>query len=131
MEPLLGLLPGIVDAQLRRAVSTLLLEIGIIDPAPVKALLQNEQAFVAQEAVYLLVHMGRDTDHDALFAAAHHVSPQVRITVAEHLGQLPEQLGRDLAAQLTTDVELRVQVAGSAGWPATPARARWRWWRGW
>ncbi|MCA9554148.1 MAG: hypothetical protein KC933_29205 [Myxococcales bacterium] len=123
VEPLLGLLPGIVDAQLRRAVSTLLLEIGIIDPAPVKALLQNEQAFVAQEAVYLLVHMGRDTDHEALFAAAHHVSPQVRITVAEHLGQLPEQLGRDLAAQLTADVELRVQVAGIRGLARYPGQS--------
>ena len=113
VEPLLALLPGVADAQLRRAVSSLLLEIGIIDAAPVKAMLQNEQAYVAQEAVFLIAHLRPDGGYEALSGAAQHPSPQVRLAVLEHLGQLSEEVGRELASQLAQDPDPKVQAAAA------------------
>lgn len=111
VEPLLAMLPGVTDAQLRRAVSQLLLEIGIIDASPVKAMLQNEQAYVAQEAVYLMAHLASDGGYEALSGAAQHPSPLVRLAVVEQLGRLAEAPGRELAAMLAHDPDPKVQAA--------------------
>lgn len=110
VNPLLNLLPSIADAQLRRAVSNLLLEIGIVDISPLLEMLHNEQAFVAQEAVYLIAHLDNPDGTQAILQAARHPSPPVRHAVAEHAVRLPKELARNLISDLVLDSDPKVRA---------------------
>lgn len=109
VNPLVALLPGISDAQLRGAVCYLLVDIGIVDLAPVQAMLHNEQAYVAQEAVNLLVSLDTPESHRAVVAAAQHPSPHVRLAVVELVGSLPRDLARGLVTELANDRDPKVR----------------------
>lgn len=111
VDPLLSLLPSITDAQLRHAVSNLLLEIGVVDLSPVQAMLQNEQAFVAQEAVFLLAHLPSEEAQAMLTEAAQHPSAPVRYAVVEHCERLPRDVARAVVSSLVQDLDPRVRAA--------------------
>jgi len=51
---ILGMLSSFADAQVRRSLSDLVLQLGLHDLSPVVELLNNEQLFVVQEGLYLL-----------------------------------------------------------------------------
>lgn len=110
VEPLLALLPGVSDAQLRRAVSNLILELGIVDLEPLQTMLHNEQVFAAQEAVYLMSKIGSQQSREMLMGAGRHLSPQVRIAVLEQAQNLSRDVGRELISDLVLDPDSKVRA---------------------
>ncbi len=110
VEPLLALLPSVSDAQLRRAVSNLILELGIVDLDPLQVMLHNEQIFAAQEAVYLMSKIGSQQSRQLLNQAGRHLSPQIRIAVLEQAQNLSRDVGRELISDLVLDPDSKVRA---------------------
>ncbi|MEM7675704.1 MAG: hypothetical protein AAF449_06835 [Myxococcota bacterium] len=109
VQPILKLLPSIASSQSRRELSDLVLEFGIFDLTLLDDLLAHEQAFVAQEAVYMLSKLTAEGSIETLRGLRQHPLPQVRASIAEHAASLSKDIGADLAADLIDDEDPRVQ----------------------
>ena len=109
VDPLLQLIPSISDARSRRNLSDLVLEFGIYDLDLLRPLLRSEQAFVAQEAVYMLSRLPQEGSIALLRELRQHPLPQLRAAVAEFADKLPRDAAAELVADLLDDVDPRVR----------------------
>lgn len=110
---LLGMIPSIQDPVQRRGFIELAAEIGVEVLEPVRALLTSDQAFVAQEAVYLLVRLATPQAYDLLTAARDHPQAQVRLTMLELGDQLSRDQAQQLAVSMLDDPDARVAAAAA------------------
>ncbi len=120
--PLLHLLPSISNTQHRRRISDLVLDLGIFDLDLIRSLLSSEQAYVAQEAVYLLSRLSHEGSVDILRELRQHPSPQVRASVADYASALPKEAAAELVANLLDDPEPRVRSAAARGLAKHPSK---------
>ncbi|MEL7369883.1 MAG: HEAT repeat domain-containing protein [Myxococcota bacterium] len=109
VAPILQLLPSIANGQSRRELSNLVLEFGIFDLNLIKNLLAYEQAFVAQEAVYMLSKLTAEGSFETLRELLQHPLPQVRASIAEHAASMTKDVGPELVADLLDDEDPRVR----------------------
>ena len=107
--PLLQLLPSISDAGNRRSLSDLVLEFGIADVDQLRPLIASEQAFVVQEAVYMLSRINSESSIALLREMRQHPLPQVRASIAESASSLPRDISADITADLLDDPDPRVR----------------------
>ena len=109
VSPLLRLLPSVSDARNRRSLSELAIELGLFDIDLLRPLLDSEQAFVAQEGVFLLSKLNHEGSIDLLRDLRRHPLPQVRAAVADFAVGLPKDVSADLTADLLDDPDPRVR----------------------
>lgn len=123
VSSVLGVLPAFSDPRDRRAVASVVAELGVPDLEPLRAMLQGEQAYVAQEAMFISSRL-RDPQARALLKEAeYHPAPQVRVTLLENAKLLGDRDAIELAARLIDDLEPRVQIAAArvlARYPSRP-----------
>ncbi|MEQ8275427.1 MAG: hypothetical protein RMA76_37735 [Deltaproteobacteria bacterium] len=106
-------LPLLPDPQVRRRFSDLVIALGIKDRDHVHQLLQNDQAFVAREALYLLSHVGHLDDMHAVRQVQVHPKPQVRLALLDMINRMPLDVAEAVAIDLLDDKEARVRVAAA------------------
>jgi hypothetical protein len=109
----LSLIPHIPDASRRQLLIELAARLGITELSPVRALLTNDQAFVAVEAVNLLSTLGTPEACELLASAQLHMQAPVRIAMLHRSGVLPQPQRMLAAVQLLDDTELDVRVAAA------------------
>ncbi len=110
---LIAALPQLTDPQIRRRFSDLAIALGIKDRDPVHQLLQNDQAFVAREALYILSHVGHLDDMHAVRQVQVHPKPQVRLALLDMINRMPLDVAESVAIDLLDDHEPRVRVAAA------------------
>jgi HEAT repeat protein len=113
LDSLLSQIPGISEPNLRRSYADLALELGIEDVDLIRPLITNEQAFVAQEGVYLLSKIPGDAALRLLDHASDHPHPVVRLAFIEHLHRLPEERRYATAVRLLEDRDDRIKIAAA------------------
>ena len=106
-------IPMFPDPAQRRRFSDLAIALGITDREHVHELLQNDQAFVAREALYILSHIGHLEDLYAVRQVQTHSKPQVRLALLELLNRMPLDLAESVSIDLLEDPEARVRVASA------------------
>jgi hypothetical protein len=106
---LVGLLPSLTDPTQRRAYAELALAMGTEDIHPILGLLDNEQGFVAAQALHMLVEL-KKLDREAAHAAMRHPKPQVRLTVLQLSERLDADVAEDVVIDLLEDRETRVRT---------------------
>lgn len=109
----LGLMPNIADPARRRRLLDVAANIGVHDLAAVRALLTNEQAFVAVEAVYLLSTLRTPQALELLASAQSHPQAPVRLALLAHSAVMEKSHRMLVAVQLLDDAEVEVR-AGAA-----------------
>lgn len=109
----LGLIPHIHEPQRRRRLLDVAMQLGIRDLAPVRALLTNEQAFVAIEAVHLLAAIDSPLAHELLASAHAHPQAPVRAALMVVSQALPKEDRLAAAVSLLDDPELEVRIAAA------------------
>ena len=107
--PLLQLMPSISDSKSRRTLSELVLEFGLIDIELLRPLLGSEQAFVVQEAIYMLSRLNHEGSVALLREMRQHPQPQVRASIAEFAESLPKEASSEITADLLDDPDPRVR----------------------
>ena len=122
VDPLLKLLPSVSNARNRRNLSDLVLEFGVFDLDRIRALLGTDQAFVAQEAVYMLAKLGGDGGVAILRELLQHPLPQVRASIAEHAELLPREVAPELIAGLIDDEDPRVRSTAARALVKHPSK---------
>ena len=105
---LLSIIPRIEKAEFRRMVSALVLEIGVPSLEPVLQLLAHEQAYVAQEAVFLLHSLGTQAALSALRGARAHPQPMVRLSLLAAARKTGADRGLELARIYLNDADAHV-----------------------
>lgn len=120
---ILGMLPSLPEPSGRRALTDLVLELGVDDLDRIRSLLGSEQVFVAQEALYLLDRLGSPEAQALLLEAAHHPSSQVRIALLELAPGIDEDMGFQAAARGLEDADPKVRIAAARALSRIPGRA--------
>lgn len=110
---ILSALPMFPDPTQRRKFSDLAIRLGINDREHLHELLQNDQGFVAREALYILSHIGHLEDLYAVRQVQVHPKPQVRMALLDLINKMPLDLAESVAIALLEDEEPRVRVAAS------------------
>jgi hypothetical protein len=110
---LVGQLPSLTDPLVRRCYSDLILELGVEAVDVIRPLLTSEQAFVSQEAVYILGKMRGDEAVQLLEHASEHPHGQVRLAFVEHLPRLPVERRQEAAVRLLGDEDDRIRIAAA------------------
>lgn len=110
---LIAALPSLPDPQMRRRFADLSIALGIKDRDHVHQLLQNDQAFVAREALYILSHIGHLDDMHAVRQVQIHPKPQVRLALLDMINRMPLEVAESVAIEMLDDREPRVRVAAS------------------
>lgn len=119
----LGVLPAFSDPRERRAIAAVVAELGVPDLGPLKAMLQGQQAYVAQEAMYVCSRLADPEARALLREAEYHPAPQVRITLLDNAKLLGDRDAIELGARLVDDPEAKVRVAAArllARYPTRP-----------
>lgn len=111
---LVGQLAGLEDPTVRRAYAELVLELGIDDLASIRALMDSDQAYVAQEAIHLLGRIGTPEANEVLMGALTHPHAAVRLAFLDHLTQLPDDVCLEMCTKLLEDSDPRVQAGAAA-----------------
>lgn len=122
VQPLLQLIPSISHAASRREVADLVLEFGIFDLRLLRPLLASDQAFVVQEAVYMLSRLSHEGSLEILRELRHHPLPQVRASLAESAESLPKDAASDLVANLMDDEDPRVRSTAARALAKHPSK---------
>jgi HEAT repeat protein len=110
---LLGMLPSFGEQAMRRRFADVALEIGFEDLGPIQELVTSEQAFVAEEGIYLLAQIGTEPALAMLSAAASHERAEVRMAALTAADKLPPQRLQALAAPLLDDPEPKIKAAAA------------------
>jgi HEAT repeat protein len=110
---LLAVLPSVPEPALRRQISDVAVEIGIDRLESVQELITNEQAFVAEEGIHLLVQIGTPEALQMLGNAAGHPRPEVRLAALVGSEKLPPLKRLAMAAPLLADADPKVKAAAA------------------
>lgn len=119
----LTVLPSFPEATDRRALADLVLELGVHSVDLVRDLIHAEQAFLAQDGMYILSRLGTPEAKAALSEAEYHPAAHIRIGLLENAKLLGEREGVELAARLLDDAEPRARVAAARTLARFPGRA--------
>lgn len=110
---LLGMLPSFAEQEVRRRFADVALEIGIDDLAPIQELITSEQAFVAEEGIYLLAQLGSEPALAMLTAAAGHERPEVRLAALGAAEKLSPARLQAMALPLLEDPDPKLKAAAA------------------
>lgn len=111
---ILGTLSSFSDAQTRRTLSDLALELGIRDLGPLVELLNNEQLFVVQEALYLLNRLNTPGAHEIERYAEESPRVEVRIAALLAIAERTPSEAVARAERMLRDPEPRAVVAAAS-----------------
>jgi hypothetical protein len=95
-----ALLPAMLDAPARRALSERIVRFGVDDLGPVKELVNREPIFLAQEAIFVLGRIGSPEAQSAIRDARVHPKLHVRLALVEQLRHVPAELALNIALDL-------------------------------
>lgn len=119
---ILAVLTAFQEPSERRALSDLVLELGLGELDRLRELLHGDQAFLAQEAIYILSRLESPDSANVLREAEHHPAPQVRIALLDSARLLGPRDAVELAARLLEDDEPRVRVMAARALARAPSR---------
>ncbi|MBI4814688.1 MAG: HEAT repeat domain-containing protein [Deltaproteobacteria bacterium] len=105
--------PAVEDPRLRRALSHLALQIGFEDLSAIRGLLTDPQAFVAQEALFLLSQVATPEAHALLQEAQQHPQPAVRIAFLSLAATFSSNEMIPIAAAMLLDPDAKVARAAA------------------
>lgn len=100
--------PSVEDPRFRRALSNLALQIGFDDLTPIRSLLTDPQAFVAQEALYILAQHPSKEARALLQEAQQHPQAAVRLAFLSLSGIFTNDEMIPKAAGLLSDPDSKV-----------------------
>ncbi|MEL6187789.1 MAG: HEAT repeat domain-containing protein, partial [Myxococcota bacterium] len=107
----------------RRALSDVVLELGVPDTQRLRELLQGDREMMAREAMYILTRSRSPEARKVLAEAEHHPAAEVRTTLLENAHLLGSLEALELAERLLDDPDPRVQVAAAGALARFPGRA--------
>lgn len=110
---ILAFIPAVQDPTRRRALSTLVARIGVENLEPVRALLNNEQVYVAVEAIHMLAMLDTPSAQELLISAKDHAQAPVRAALLSVAARFPNALQLMLAIDLIDDPETEVKVTAA------------------
>ncbi len=110
---LLGLIAGLEQAEHRRLLADVVLALGVDDPRPLAALLEQPAPSAAVEAVYVLVRLGVPAALERAAQARLHPSPRVRLELLASVEAFPRATVRPIVFAALEDPEAEVVVAAA------------------
>lgn len=110
---IIAIMTGFADPNARRALSDLVLELGVHDLRPVRELLGNEQLFVVQEGLHILNRLGTPEALSIEQQAEDHLRAEVRIAALHAVLELRPQAAVSRAERLLYDPEPRAKASAA------------------
>jgi hypothetical protein len=104
------LLPSLVEAEQRRQLSNILVEIGGLELDRVRALISSDLAFVVQEGLYLLSRAGSDKARELFRSLEESPRTDVRAALADIADTLPAEEALRVTERLLRDPQLSVRI---------------------
>lgn len=123
VEPLLALLPAIPEQGRRRELCDLIARLGPPSPEALRPLLENEQAYVAMDGIYLLQRLSPAEVEPLSTLALRHPGPRVRAELVTLIPALGSEAAQELVATLLTDPELEVRITALNALPRLQGRS--------